>query len=159
MAENEQPLKKDGPVLPESAAKKDEGIAPEMKELEKGKRSTKLLGSLTYTGPLPTPEMMRQYDMVLKGSSDRIMRMAEEDSRRDTMIVETEKNRIEKSLGIESRSQVFLFILLILLVAASFFFFYIGNNKAGAAFLVFPVLKEARALFSKVSGGEGKKKD
>ena len=50
MAENEQPLKKDGPVLPESAAKKDEGIAPEMKELEKGKSSTKLLGSLTYTG-------------------------------------------------------------------------------------------------------------
>ena len=82
---------------------------------------------------------------------------AEEDSKRDTMIVETEKFRIEKSLGIESRSQVFLFILLVLLVAASFYFFLDGNKTARFAFLAFPVLKEARALFSKGSGGDDKK--
>lgn len=157
MAEKESPVKKEGQALPEPAESKDAGLAPEMKELEKGKPSAKVLRSLTYAGPLPTPEMMRQYDMVLKGSADRILRMAEEDSRRDTMIVETEKSRIEKSLKIESMSQVFLFILLILLVAASFFFFYIGNPKAGAAFLVFPVLKEARAFFSKVAGEDSKK--
>ncbi len=157
MAEKESPVKKEGPALPEPAEIKNVEVAPEMQELEKGKASTKVLRSLTYAGPLPTPEMMRQYDMVLKGSADRILRMAEEDSRRDTMIVETEKSRIEKSLAIESMSQVFLFILLIALVASSFFFFYMGNPKAGAAFLVFPVLKEARALFSKVSGGDTKK--
>lgn len=157
MAEKESPVKKEGPALPEPSEIKDVEVAPEMHELEKGKESTKVLRSLTYAGPLPTPEMMRQYDMVLKGSADRILRMAEEDSRRDTMIVETEKSRIEKSLAIESMSQVFLFILLIALVASSFFFFYMGNPKAGAAFLVFPVLKEARALFSKVSGGDAKK--
>lgn len=157
MAEKESPVKKEGPALPEPSEIKDVEVAPEMQELEKGKASTNVLRSLTYAGPLPTPEMMRQYDMVLKGSADRILRMAEEDSRRDTMIVETEKSRIEKSLAIESMSQVFLFILLIALVASSFFFFYMGNPKAGAAFLVFPVLKEARALFSKVSGGDAKK--
>ena len=157
MAEKESPVKKEGPALPEPSEIKDVEVAPEMKELENGKPSAKVLRSLTYAGPLPTPEMMRQYDMVLKGSADRILRMAEEDSRRDTMIVETEKSRIEKSLAIESMSQVFLFILLIALVASSFFFFYMGNPKAGAAFRVFPVLKEARALFSKVSGGDAKK--
>lgn len=157
MSDELKPVENDGPALPEPAESKDAGLAPEMKELENGKPSAKVLRSLTYAGPLPTPEMMRQYDMVLKGSADRILRMAEEDSRRDTMIVETEKSRIEKSLAIESMSQVFLFILLIALVASSFFFFYMGNPKAGAAFLVFPVLKEARALFSKVSGGDAKK--
>ena len=157
MSDELKPVENDGPALPEPAESKDAGLAPEMKELEKGKPSANVLRSLTYAGPLPTPEMMRQYDMVLKGSADRILRMAEEDSRRDTMIVETEKSRIEKSLSIEDTAQKLLFVLLLLLVAASVFFFYNGNNTAGFAFLAFPVIKEARALFSKVSGVDAKK--
>ncbi|WP_295099152.1 DUF2335 domain-containing protein [uncultured Fibrobacter sp.] len=143
--------------LPKTDVNEEGGIAPEIRKLEKGKGATNVMKSVAYSGPLPTPQMMQQYESVMKGSSDRIFKMAEEDSRRDTMIVEIEKNRIEKSLSIEDTAQKLLFVLLLLLVAASVFFFYNGNNTAGFAFLAFPVLKEARALFSKVSGGDAKK--
>ena len=150
MAEKEVRKKKDDSV----------GVSAEVKEVQDGEKGKKVVASatMTYTGPIPTPDMMRKYDAVNPGFSERIMRLAEEDSKRDTMMVETESRRVDRSLDIESRSQWMLFVLLLILVAAAVYFFYVGNVKAGLAFLAFPVLKEARALFSKPSGNEEKKK-
>ena len=110
-----------------------------------------LVGS-AYQGPIPSPEMMKDYSSVDSTFPDRLLSMAEEDSKRDTVIVETERERVKKTLEMESRGQIFVFVVVMVLVLASCVFFYIGNNKAGISLLAFPALKEIKSIFAVVIG-------
>ena len=120
------------------------------KGVQQVRQDDPMVGS-AYQGPIPSPEMMKEYAEIDSEIPGRILSMAEADSRRDAGIIETENEKIRRTLSMEATGQKLVFIVMLLQLAAAVFFFMEGNNVAGAAFLTFPALKELKGIFSAVA--------
>lgn len=70
-----------------------------------------------YSGPIPPPKMLRDYEQVLSGSADRILSMAEYEQKHRT--------------AYEKRSVLYAFILALGLIALSFYAVSLGYALAG----------------------------
>lgn len=83
-----------------------ESLAPEQRQVIEG--TLFALEQRSFSGPLPAPEDFEAYERVLPGSTDRIIRMAEQslDSR-----INNEKIIIETRLKQSGRGQILGFIL------------------------------------------------
>lgn len=58
-------------------------------------RQTTIVAQKTFSGPMPAPEDMLRYKECSEDLPDRIMSLAEESSRRETMKVENQRREIE----------------------------------------------------------------
>lgn len=74
---------------------------------------------VAFSGPIPPPEQFEQYENILPGSADRILKMAE---KQQDHRIEIEKEAISKSLNLNRRGQTFGFITMLLMLALSVFF-------------------------------------
>lgn len=72
-----------------------------------------------FSGPIPPPEQFGQYETILPGSADRILKMAE---KQQDHRMEIEKEAISKSLAHNRRGQTFGFIAMLLMLGLSVFF-------------------------------------
>jgi uncharacterized membrane protein len=89
---------------------------------------SQLVYSREHRGPLPAPEDFKEYEDILPGSADRILKMAEE-------VTYTKTKDIIHKTSIESRNSltglIFAFILALLFLGMSFFMILKGYPVAG----------------------------
>jgi uncharacterized membrane protein len=55
-------------------------MSAEQSSKRKAELTAKLTAQIRYSGPLPAPELFRQYDEVLPGAAERILKMAEREA-------------------------------------------------------------------------------
>lgn len=81
-----------------------------------------------FHGPIPDPEVLAQYDRIVPGAADRILKMAEEQSahRRDM-----EKQLVTSNTQNEKRGMYFAFVITIVFVLLSGFLIYHDKVIAG----------------------------
>lgn len=85
-----------------------------------------------HRGPLPTPEDFAGYEEVLEGAADRILSMAEEESRHRRRIVE---KQIDSDVRSEKRGQWLAFALSLAVLGAATYL--MANGMAGYGFAMF----------------------
>lgn len=70
--------------------------------------------SLTYSGPIPPPEALREYEKTLPGAAERILAMAEKE--------QSHRHEITKSVvEREKRGQLMGLFLIVLLIGVALF--------------------------------------
>lgn len=87
--------------------------------------------------PMPDPHTLAEYEKVLPGSADRLIRAYEsttvDASKRDDAVTDA-------TVWVQRNGAGWAFFLLLGCFVASVLFFVFGNEKAGAAFIGAPVL-------------------
>ena len=141
----------------------DDEITPkkEIEKLEKADESNKeifqLISQLVYSkehrGPLPAPEDFREYENILPGSADRILKMAEE-------VTYSKTKNLAKKTSIENRNSliglIFAFMLALLFLGISFFMISKGYPIAG----IIAFISELGALvYTFVYGSKARSKE
>ena len=116
-----QEVKVTSPEVPEAPAP----VAPP--PVPQATSQTLTCVGVSFSGPLPHPAIMREYEMILPGSAERIMAMAEKTVESNIKIKMEETSA---SCKVSLRGQTLAFILIFLsLVAAC----VLGYFKEGAA--------------------------
>lgn len=98
---------------------------------------------------MPPPELLQQYEDVIPGSADRILRMAESNT---TERANLDNKLVEGEIRTADMSQGAALFLVLLAFAGAATFFALGNNVAGCAFVSLPVLGMIRTVVSKARG-------
>lgn len=83
---------------------------------------------ISFSGPLPHPDILRGYEDILPGAAERILQMAEKQQNHrlgmeEKIIFDDSKER--------SRNSVFAFLLTFTVIAIGGFLIYKGKNIAG----------------------------
>lgn len=110
-----------------------------------------MLVEASWTGPLPPPQALQQYDEILPGAADRIFRMAEERHRhqieQEKAAIELEKDAllsVDKNIAAEhSRSKlglVFAFVIALAGIGTGAWLTAIGKAGFGMAFVLGPLV-------------------
>ncbi len=81
-----------------------------------------------FSGPVPPPDYLEQYDRVLPGLSERIVVLAESQSRHRQAL---EKEVTLTRLRNEARGQTFAFVLAALVLAGSIWLISLGRSTEG----------------------------
>lgn len=114
----------------------------------KGKREPAMLATMqrqeiTFSGPIPPPAVIEGYERILPGSADRILKMAEEQSKHRQ---ELEKKAIAEDLKQSRRGQLFGFIIALAGMALCYFF-VMYDMKLFAGIFACVILTSLVALF------------
>lgn len=86
-----------------------------------------------FQGPIPPPAILREYDQVHPGLADRIVSMAENQSRHRQ---EIEKGVISTRNRNEARGQTYAFILAIAVILGSIWLISSGRSTEGLAAII-----------------------
>lgn len=108
---------------------------------------------VAFSGPIPPPEQFAQYEKILPGSADRILKMAE---KQQDHRIEVEKEAISKSLSHNRRGQTFGFIAMLLMLGLAVLFVFKGM-KWWAGIIGTVTIATLVTLF--ISGNVQNKKD
>jgi uncharacterized membrane protein len=93
-----------------------------------------MIEASSFSGPLPLPEMLEQYNRAFDGCAERIVKMAEDQSHHRRAI---EKTVIESKIRSETRGQAFAFSLGLTGLASATYLVSIGRSVEGfGVFLV-----------------------
>lgn len=135
--------------------KKLEELEKEMIELpdnKKGEMIQKLemSRSITYSGAVPPPEMLREFDKIIPNGADRFMKMAEEQSEHRRKI---EQKIVESNVKNENLGLVFAFSISIIGLISAAVLAYKGNN-VGAGVFAIPALGGLVNSFLNLSRGK-----
>ena len=84
----------------------------------------------SFSGPIPPPSILKQYEEMHAGSADRILKMAEKQSEHR---MELEKKAIGGQVDQSKRGQIFGFVIVFLFIIAAFAFAYFFDMKEFAA--------------------------
>jgi uncharacterized membrane protein len=109
--------------------------------------------SKEHRGPLPAPEDFKEYENILPGSADRILKMAEE-------VTYSKTKDLAKKTSIENRNSliglIFAFTLALLFLGISFFMISKGYPLAG----IIAFISELGALvYTFVYGSKARSKE
>ena len=85
----------------------------------------------TFSGPLPPPSILGDYNEVLSNGAERIMKMAENQS---SHRIGLEKHAIKEELRQSKNGQIFGFILAILGMLIAFGLAYLGHDNVAGIF-------------------------
>jgi|GEM_PF-707143 len=107
-----------------------------------------------HMGPLPPPDMLREYDSVFNNGAERVVVMAEKE--------QAHRHQWEKDdLGLATkeilRGQGFGFIVLLVAIGAAIYFANNGNNIAAGLFLTATVIGAATKFIPGRFSGNQKK--
>lgn len=135
--------------------RKLEELEKEMIELpdnKKGEMIQKLemSRSITYSGAVPPPEMLREFDKIIPNGADRFMKMAEEQSEHRRKI---EQKIVESNVKNENLGLVFAFFISIIGLISAAILAYKGNN-IGAGVFAIPALGGLVNSFLNLSRGK-----
>lgn len=85
----------------------------------------------TFSGPLPPPSILGEYNNILPNGAERIMKMAENQSNHR---IELEKHAIKEELRQSKNGQVFGFILAIIGMLVAFILAYFDHDTVAGIF-------------------------
>ncbi|WP_139260181.1 hypothetical protein [Fibrobacter sp. UWH9] len=125
--------------------------------------STTVIAQKSFSGPMPAPEDMFRYRECSEDLPGRIMSLAEESSRRETMKVENQRQEIEnqraaienQKLAIKSNNYanmlglIFAFVLSAACIAASIYFVLQNKNIQAFVAAILPAAVFFKTFFSK----------
>lgn len=106
--------------------KKDTGIAP-----VKAPRENHIISATKteiFSGPMPHPEILAQYDNIIPGSANRILCMVEN---QQTHRMGMEKKYLESDIAITKRGQVFGLAIALCLIIGGGVLIYSGKDIQG----------------------------
>ena len=83
-----------------------------------------------FAGPLPPPDHLREYENILPGSADRIIRMAEEQAQHRRRLEESVTNSNTK---LETRGQILGFVIAMTALIGGGYIMASGQSVWGAA--------------------------
>lgn len=89
---------------------------------------TLVSASVSFSGPLPPPEILAKYNQVLPGSAERIMAMAEEQQRHREHL---EKVVIESNAAVQKLGPILGFIVAMSAVIGGVVVILMGRSAAG----------------------------
>ncbi len=93
------------------------------------KKVVQTVSEQSFSGPLPPPSMLDQYDSVQDGFADRIVSMAEsEQSHRQSL----ENKSVEAAIKTESRGQNYALAISLLIIAGSLYLIDSGKEISGS---------------------------
>lgn len=98
------------------------------------KRRIVAMEATAYTGPLPPPDMLEQYNRAFPGCAERIVRMAEDRLRHRQAL---EKSVVESKIRNERLGQWFAFILGMAGIAGAVYLVTIGKSLEGFGVFLF----------------------
>lgn len=81
-----------------------------------------------FSGPLPPPKILEQYERVLPGSAERILKMAEKEQGHRHSVEKTETDGI---FGLQRRGQLFGFLIAISAFLIGGILVYLGHDWVG----------------------------
>ena len=125
-----------------------------------------IVAQKTYVGPMPAPEDMERYKSCSSDLPGRIMSLAEESSRRETMKVENQARSLEnqkeslanQKLAIEGNNSVaklglvFAFVLSFLCLVSAAIFVIKGLNVQAFVASIIPASLFFKAIFGRNTG-------
>ena len=83
----------------------------------------------TWTGPLPSPEQLKQFDTVLPGSAERILRMAEQEGEHSRTLQTT---ALTETTSAQRRGQYFAALTVVCGVSSSVLLALMGHDAVAA---------------------------
>lgn len=127
-------------VVPEVESKEDtptpEAIIldaiPDESKRKEAQEAIMLIRREAFIGPIPPPKVMAEYESLLPGSADRILKMAE---KQQDHRMELEKQAISSELMQNKRGQIFGFIVFLFGLAAGIVFAFKGMVALATTFL------------------------
>lgn len=107
----------------------------------------------SFSGPIPPPSILKQYEEMHPGSADRILKMAEKQADHRMAL---EKKAIGGQVDQSKRGQVFGFILALVCIAVAFCFAWFLDMKTFASAFLTVTLVALVGLFINGKASMGK---
>jgi|SRR5579884_2775204 len=98
---------------------------PQQKNKPVKKRNTLRQTTISFAGPLPPPQILRSYEQICRGAADRILKMAEEQSKhRQTL----EKSVVAASISSERFGMFSAFFITLVLIIGGIVLIVLGKS-------------------------------
>lgn len=131
----------EGNITPDKQEKDVLDLYKNLSENDKKKFLLYIHSEASFSGPLPPPEILRQYNDVMPGLGERIVQMAEnEQAHRFKMD--------DSSISVLRRGQSFAFLTVLLLIIAAIVCIFMGQWKVAAGIFSVTIIGTA-AIFYK----------
>jgi uncharacterized membrane protein len=85
-----------------------------------------------YSGPIPPPSIMAEWEKVIPGSADRILKMAEKQSAHR---IAMEQKVVDGDMRRSDRGLIFGFIIALVMIIGGFIIIGLGHDWAGATII------------------------
>lgn len=99
-----------------------------------------------WTGSLPPPAVLQEYEAIHAGLAERIVRMAEVES---SGTHELDEARANAEIATAKQGQVAAIVLTGVALIASIYFFAVGDPIAGSVLFGLPIVMLVRALLGR----------
>lgn len=96
---------------------------------EEVKKVVQIVAEQSFSGPIPPPSMLREYNAVDEGLANRIVTMAETQQNHRQQL---ESNSVEAAIKTESRGQHYALIVSVLIIAGSMYLIGTGKEISGS---------------------------
>lgn len=83
---------------------------------------------ITYQAPLPPPHMLEQYERILPGTADRLIKQMEEQGKHRQGL---ETSTVNANIKNEKRGQILAFILAVIAILGGFYLIATGRDRYG----------------------------
>jgi len=93
-----------------------------------------------FSGPMPSPKMMAEYNKIIPNCAERILKMTEEQHRHR---ISLEKEVIPKQVKQSGRGQIFAFILCLMLTLFAGYCVHEGDNRTALAVVALTIISIA----------------
>lgn len=120
----------------------DSSDTPEQNALE----ALRIQLESAWSGPLPQPAVLAQYDLLLPGAAERILAMAETVA---TGHIKTADKYAVAEIEQAKLGQLMAFSLTIVAFITAIVFFVLGKTWAGSAFISFPAIMLIRTFVTR----------
>lgn len=105
--------------------------------------------TITYQGPIPLPDMFEGYKRIQEDFPERIMRMAENEDRRQSDERRIEEKQIDGIIMLNKRRQIFTFITVIVCFGLFVTLILMDKDIASVGPFIVGALVAISGLFSK----------
>jgi uncharacterized membrane protein len=125
--------------------KQQQVLPPAPKQDENTQTITQIKAQISsFSGPLPPPNILAQYNEIIPNGADRILAMAERQSaHRESM----ESQVVKENLAAQRRGSWFAFILALSAILGGVILIYFGKNASGLAAIITALASLAGVFF------------
>lgn len=125
------------------------GSNPEVRETNGLTKVSHEHKTISYMGPIPLPEMFEGYKRIQEDFPERIMRMAENEDKRQSDERRIEEKQIDGIITLNKRRQIFTFFTVIFCFGLFFTLILMDKDIASVGPFIVGTLVAIKGLFAK----------